>query len=57
MDQTFWKITIANNWSGIRRVDKSVEYRHDDNDFYVEKHVLGEDQDNQQITVRLTGNN
>ena len=28
--------TSANNWSGIRGIVKSVEYRHDDNDFYIE---------------------
>jgi len=33
----------AQCWSGIRGTIQSVEYRHDDNDFYVEIYVWCED--------------
>lgn len=33
----------ASNWSGEKGVVKSVEYRHDDNEFYPEINVLCED--------------
>jgi hypothetical protein len=33
----------ANCWSGIRGTIESVEYRHDDNDFYVEVCIWCED--------------
>jgi hypothetical protein len=33
----------ANCWSGVRGIIESVEYRHDDNNFYVEVFVWCED--------------
>ena len=33
----------SENWLGIRGIIKSVEYRHDENDFYVEVYVLCDD--------------
>jgi hypothetical protein len=33
----------SHNWSGIKGVVQSVEYRHDDNDFYTEIKILCED--------------
>ncbi len=34
---------LARNWSGEKGVVQSVEYRHDDNEFYPEIRVLCED--------------
>ena len=33
----------ATSWSGTRGKVQSVEYRHDDNDFYIEVFILCED--------------
>jgi hypothetical protein len=33
----------AKNWSGVRSIVKSVEYRHDENEFYSEISLLCED--------------
>ena len=35
--------SASKNWSGIRGCVESIEYRHDDNDFFAEIHVLCED--------------
>ena len=36
-------IDAARCWSGIHGIIQSVEYRHDDNDFYLEVYVWCED--------------
>jgi len=34
----------AKRWSGIKGIIKSIEYRHDDNDYYVEINIICEDE-------------
>jgi hypothetical protein len=34
----------AKNWSGIKGIIKSIEYRHDDNDYYLEVNIICQDE-------------